>query len=53
MNKQVAIVSDKSGYALKTTVGEYLESRDDVEVIDFGLDGARTRMNRTTARRQR
>jgi len=37
--RRIAIVSDKSGYPLKTAVAEYLASRDDVEVIDFGLNG--------------
>ena len=34
---KVAVVSDKSGFALKQAVLAYLESRDDVEVIDYGL----------------
>jgi ribose 5-phosphate isomerase B len=38
--RRVAIVSDKSGYPLKSTVAEYLATRDDVEVIDFGLNGS-------------
>lgn len=36
----IAIVSDKSGYPLKAAVVEYLESRGDVEVLDFGLNSA-------------
>lgn len=40
MKKQkIAVVSDKSGYPLKKAVAEYLQTRDDVEVIDFGLNG--------------
>ena len=35
----VAIVSDKSGYPLKDAVVAYLKERDDVEVLDFGLNG--------------
>ena len=38
--KRVAIVSDKAGFSLKAAVTEYLLSRDDVEVIDFGLNSA-------------
>lgn len=38
--KRVAIASDKSGFPLKTAITEYLQSRDDVEVIDFGLNSA-------------
>ena len=37
---KVAIVSDKSGYPLKVAVVEYLNGRDDIEVIDFGLNSA-------------
>jgi len=36
---KVAIASDKSGFPLKEAVTEYLKSRDDVEVLDFGLAG--------------
>lgn len=35
----VAIVSDKSGYPLKEAVVQYLNGREDVEVLDFGLNG--------------
>lgn len=38
--KRVALASDKSGYPLKTAVAEYLQTRTDVEVIDFGLKSA-------------
>ncbi len=38
--RRVAVVSDKSGFPLKKAVAEYLASRDDVEVIDFGLNSA-------------
>ena len=38
--KRVAVVSDKSGFPLKAAVADYLASRDDVEVIDFGLNSA-------------
>lgn len=37
---KVAVVSDRSGFPLKQAVVEYLETRDDVEVIDFGLNSA-------------
>ncbi|MFW5642850.1 MAG: RpiB/LacA/LacB family sugar-phosphate isomerase [Alkalispirochaeta sp.] len=33
---RVAIASDKSGFPLKKAVQEYLDGRDDIEVIDFG-----------------
>lgn len=36
---RVAIASDKSGYPLKDAVRQYLETRDDMEIIDFGLAG--------------
>ena len=36
----IAIVSDRSGFPLKDAVVEYLKSRDDVEVLDFGLNSA-------------
>lgn len=38
ITQKIAIASDKSGYPLKLAVVEYLESRNDVEVIDFGLN---------------
>ncbi|MDT8298874.1 MAG: RpiB/LacA/LacB family sugar-phosphate isomerase, partial [Spirochaetaceae bacterium] len=34
----IAIASDLSGYPLKTAVVEYLEGREDVTVMDFGID---------------
>lgn len=37
---KVAVVSDKSGFPLKQAVVEYLQGRDDVELIDFGLNSA-------------
>jgi len=37
--KRIAIVSDKSGYPLKNAVAHYLEGRNDVELLDFGLHG--------------
>ena len=37
--KRSAIASDKSGYPLKDAVVEYLRGRDDVEFLDFGLNG--------------
>jgi ribose 5-phosphate isomerase B len=37
---RVAIASDKSGFPLKAAVVEYLSGRDDLEVIDFGLNSA-------------
>jgi len=33
---RIAIASDKSGFPLKNAVKEYLQGRDDIEVIDFG-----------------
>ncbi len=33
----IALASDLSGFPLKKAVTEYLEGRDDVEVIDFGI----------------
>jgi len=33
---RIALVSDKSGYPLKSAVAEYLKTRDDIEVIDLG-----------------
>lgn len=36
----IAVVSDRSGFPLKHAVVEYLKSRDDIEVIDFGLNSA-------------
>ncbi|TVQ40086.1 MAG: RpiB/LacA/LacB family sugar-phosphate isomerase [Spirochaetaceae bacterium] len=35
---RVAIASDKSGFPLKQAVVEYLNNRDDIEIIDFGLN---------------
>ncbi|MCK4513692.1 MAG: RpiB/LacA/LacB family sugar-phosphate isomerase, partial [Spirochaetaceae bacterium] len=37
--KRIAIASDKSGYPLKAALVEYLKDRDDVELLDFGLNG--------------
>ena len=37
--KRIAIASDKSGYLLKDAVAGYLKGRDDVELLDFGLNG--------------
>jgi ribose 5-phosphate isomerase B len=34
----IAIASDLSGFPLKTAVVEYLEGREDVTVMDFGID---------------
>ncbi len=36
----VAIASDKAGYALKSAVAEYLQERDDIELLDLGQDSA-------------
>lgn len=36
--RRVAVVSDRSGYPLKTAVVEYLRGRDDIEVIDLGTN---------------
>lgn len=33
---RIAIASDKSGFPLKSAVVEYLQGRDDIEVLDFG-----------------
>ncbi|TVR71361.1 MAG: RpiB/LacA/LacB family sugar-phosphate isomerase [Spirochaetaceae bacterium] len=33
---RLAIASDKSGYPLKCAIVEYLKTRDDMEVLDFG-----------------
>jgi ribose 5-phosphate isomerase B len=33
---KIAIASDKSGFLLKKAVAEYLATRDDMEVIDYG-----------------
>ena len=33
---RIALASDKSGFPLKSAVVEYLQSRDDIEVIDLG-----------------
>lgn len=35
---KIAVASDLSGYPLKAAVVEYLNGRDDVEVMDFGID---------------
>ncbi|TVQ24457.1 MAG: RpiB/LacA/LacB family sugar-phosphate isomerase [Spirochaetaceae bacterium] len=35
---RVAVVSDKAGYPLKKAVVEYLQGRDDIEVMDLGQD---------------
>ena len=37
---RVAIASDRSGFPLKDAVAEYLATRDDVEIVDFGLGSA-------------
>ncbi len=34
----LAIASDLSGFPLKTAIVEYLNTRDDIEVIDFGIE---------------
>lgn len=34
----LAIASDLSGFPLKTAVVEYLNGRDDIEVLDFGIE---------------
>ena len=34
----IAIASDLSGFPLKKEVVDYLSERDDIEVIDFGID---------------
>lgn len=34
----IAIASDLSGFPLKTAIVEYLKKRDDVEVLDFGIE---------------
>jgi ribose 5-phosphate isomerase B len=38
--KRLAIGSDRSGFPLKTAVVDYLATRDDIEVTDFGLASA-------------
>lgn len=35
---KIAIASDLSGFPLKTAVVEYLQGREDVKVMDFGID---------------
>lgn len=35
---KIALASDLSGFPLKKAIVEYLESRDDVEVTDFGIE---------------
>lgn len=37
MTTRTVIASDKSGFPLKKAIVEYLETRDDIEVIDHGL----------------
>lgn len=39
-NRRIAIASDKSGFPLKDAVATYLQTRNDVEVIDYGLQNA-------------
>lgn len=39
-NLRIAIASDRAGYPLKTAVAEYLKSRGDIELIDYGLNSA-------------
>ena len=34
----IAIASDLSGFPLKKAIAEYLQERDDVEIIDFGIE---------------
>ncbi len=34
----IAIASDLSGFSLKSAIVEYLNGREDVEVLDFGID---------------
>lgn len=34
----IAIASDLSGFPLKQAITKYLSSRDDIEVIDFGIE---------------
>lgn len=34
----LAIASDLSGFPLKTAIVEYLNGRDDIEVLDFGIE---------------
>jgi ribose 5-phosphate isomerase B len=36
----LAIASDLSGFPLKCAIVEFLESRDDINVIDFGIESA-------------
>jgi len=35
---KIAIASDLSGYPLKQAVKEHLQKREDLEIIDFGID---------------
>ncbi|MDY7028226.1 MAG: RpiB/LacA/LacB family sugar-phosphate isomerase [Spirochaetota bacterium] len=35
---KIAIASDLSGFPLKQAVKEHLQKRDDIELIDFGID---------------
>lgn len=35
---RIAIASDLSGFPLKTAVVEHLKKREDIEIIDFGID---------------
>ncbi len=37
---KVAVASDKSGFPLKQAVVEYLQTRGDVELVDYGLNSA-------------
>jgi len=37
---KIAIASDLSGFPLKRAVIEYLTERDDIEIIDYGIDSA-------------
>jgi len=38
--ERIAVASDRSGFSLKQAVVEYLQTRDDVEIVDFGLFSA-------------
>jgi ribose 5-phosphate isomerase B len=35
---KIAIASDLSGFPLKKAIAEYLAGRDDVELVDYGID---------------
>lgn len=39
-NTVIAIASDLSGFPLKEAVAEYLNERDDIELLDFGIESA-------------